>query len=263
MRTILLILFLGLSLSSYSTPQVLDLIIYKNDTIKLLQHNLMNGRDFNKLDLHKMASRKSTNCWDGVYSIWTIRNNSLFLIETRECSTEKIIKNENKIANWYTGMLYIPMGKIIYNDSYSGYPPSFEEEIEFEINEGKIISEKILDNRNTRTSYSKLSKLDNLILEELNIEQIKKLRKEKSVFKAVFTVKLNKNWAIDSIDYWNYETNSKYNFITKDIILKKLKEIKDWDAIYLHGEPYEVPLTHSIYFDKKTLKKHLLTLPNN
>jgi len=89
--------------------------------------------------------------WRGYIATWEIINNHFFLVEISDCFYEKqadlkkIFPNlfsEGKVnANWYTGLLVLPIGEIV-KYVHMGYASLYEEYKLIEIKDGLLTKEK-------------------------------------------------------------------------------------------------------------------------
>lgn len=111
-----------LSATAYATEQSSDLLIYNSDTILIESYPLetlmesdsvLRNKIFNYSDT---VSCISSGCWRGHIATWTIKNDSLFLInlisgckdhqfKLEEVFETGLIKNKKVFAGWYTGKL--------------------------------------------------------------------------------------------------------------------------------------------------------------
>lgn len=98
-KIILLLIFI--SQFGICSPQLPDLLIYKNDTINvynLILEEYLNKNDFKKQgDLFGLSFRDgaSMNCWRGYQAIYKIENDSLFLVNIIGCGEIFYEKREN------------------------------------------------------------------------------------------------------------------------------------------------------------------------
>lgn len=246
-----LLTLLLLSIYGFSTPQIPDIFIYKGDSVQLLGGFLENGMPISIEELQSLNNSTSTNCWKGYYSIWGMENDSIFLLETRKCNSDKTIKTYRKHTNWFSGSIYLPKNEIIYNDPYSGYPPTYKNEIELVITNGIVEDKKEIDNSLLSIKYLHNDQLSVLIYDLLTEEQKNKIVKNKTIIESSFSVHIDSlTWKIDSVNF-----HSEPKMIDSKLIIGCLKKIDDWDRLYLHGQPYPTPWTYGIYIDKKFIRK--------
>lgn len=90
---------------------------------------------------HKMINKISdypisSACWRGYVGRWEIKEGYLYLVELSD--NYCVLGNEPILADWYTGIMKINIGKIIENSSH-GYNPRYEKSIVLEIQKGKVL----------------------------------------------------------------------------------------------------------------------------
>lgn len=113
-----------LSLQSFATGQESELIIFNGDTLQMLCEPLEQYlRDHEpKKRLHiRLDVGCSTALWRGYVGLWEYKDSKLFLVDIYECGDNRksirktIFKDSNGpiFAYWFTGPLYIQVGKVI------------------------------------------------------------------------------------------------------------------------------------------------------
>ncbi len=140
------------------TAQAGEKLIYNGQEYHLATEPLNPYLEKNKI---KFVA-PSTACWRGYYGSWLIESNKLYLtnliayaqIQTNErtrfngveVGLEYLFPNQDKVfAEWFSGTLRIPYGKMIYYQ-YSGYDSIYEKEILLKIESGKLIYSDEIDN---------------------------------------------------------------------------------------------------------------------
>ncbi|MFA7135655.1 MAG: energy transducer TonB [Bacteroidales bacterium] len=165
-----LISMLFFSNSIFGTGQFWDCLIYKSDTLELINIPLKQYLDtsqikdckmFNKMEYLNMISMKE------YASTWKIENDSLYLLSIKikyTDSTKDTFKldyvdlneilvgrylNGKILADWFSGSLYSPIGKCVFSAD-EGLVTSYEKELELKIQNGIMIGENFLDNSKSR-----------------------------------------------------------------------------------------------------------------
>lgn len=92
-RFILIIAGLLITINSFGTAQVPDLIIYKGDTLILHANPLESYyNEDNPRPNHFYVSGFSTACWRGYQAIWEIKDNQLYLNAIQDCHLDDAYK---------------------------------------------------------------------------------------------------------------------------------------------------------------------------
>ena len=140
------------------TAQAREKLIYNGQEYHLATEPLNPYLEKNKI---KFVA-PSTACWRGYYGSWLIESDKLYLTDLTayaktqtnertlfdgvEVGLEYLFPNQNKVfAEWYSGTLRIPYGKMIYYQ-HSGYDSIYEKEILLKIESGKLIYSDEIDN---------------------------------------------------------------------------------------------------------------------
>ena len=86
----------------------------------------------------------STACWRQYLGTWEIKDGVLYLnhIEGRF----QLLGNEPLLADWVTGVLRIPRGEVLHY-VHMGFGSVYEEDLLIELKNGRVISERMIDNR--------------------------------------------------------------------------------------------------------------------
>lgn len=154
-----------LSNAVFGTGIFWDLLIYKSDTLKLINLPL---KDFSNPTQNNpgslFESDESIDAYRGYESTWKIQNDSLFLLSIKTNQFDSRLDSKNVeiidlklvhhgryqngivLANWFNGSLYCPIGECVYSGINI---QSFEKELEFIFQNGILIGEKLLDNTKT------------------------------------------------------------------------------------------------------------------
>lgn len=148
--------------NDYTLAQAPDIIIINNDTFDLYSNPL------NKLFKTKSKKRilrfdcKNRMCTRGYVATWRIRNDSLFLVKINNCrftcdtfqnvDLQKVFKTAEPFANWVTGKLRIPKGKMI-RFVPEGYKTLFEQDDILIIHKGKLKQTKSIKHLEASRNY--------------------------------------------------------------------------------------------------------------
>ena len=166
MKIIFIIISIFITSNVYSTEQKPDLLIIDKDTIYLKSFPLEKLDFKNSPFNYGEHSFRSTDCWRGYQAIWTIENDSLYLIDIIRDDSTKVrldiqkyfqengyeykIKDGKILADWYTArfedffMTFKPMYHS-YNDKtsiFESYRPR-KKKILVIIQDGIIIENRI------------------------------------------------------------------------------------------------------------------------
>lgn len=95
----------------------------------------------------------STACWRQYVGTWEIKDNRFYLVELN--GRFNLVGNTPVLADWFTGTLRIPKGKLLHY-VHMGYGSVYEFEIHIKIENGIVTKSKTIDNRNKEVSIKKL-----------------------------------------------------------------------------------------------------------
>ena len=104
-----------------------------------------------------------TACWRGYVASWKIFRNKLYLTNVDGYTGDKsevtmkhlFPQAKGKVfAIWYTGRLYIPMGRLI-EYVHCGYSSVYEKELIISIEKGKVVGRKIIENNSDSWNLEK------------------------------------------------------------------------------------------------------------
>ncbi len=133
------------------TAQRGDTLLYKGEEVRMatepLKPYLINrgGKYFHS---------NSTNCFRGYFGKWEITESKLYLIDFEAyigdgevVNLSYLFPDQRKVfANWYSGEIRIPQGKIL-EYVHIGYESIYEEDVLLKFREGNLFEERIIDNR--------------------------------------------------------------------------------------------------------------------
>jgi hypothetical protein len=266
MRSLLFsLIFMLPAIQSSGTAQIPDLIIYKGDTLSLFSCPLDSYPDQSLVTPQGLFGGTGcfyTACWRNYIATWEIINNELFLIEIRNAcyptemrgvsvsykarvDKENIgseyadlktlfagrFRNGRVKADWVTGNLFSPRGRLMlyYHD---GFQSIYENELEFRLENGKLVDIKQWDNSKTKKSkYTEDGKLlTEFIQGSIDYNNVP----ESDTIKRVVIVVIwssDENGRIDSVSVLK-GVNEAYD---REAI-RVVRMIPEWDIIYRHGK---------------------------
>lgn len=86
----------------------------------------------------------STACWRQYQGTWEIKDGRFYLTHVR--GRFHLQGSEPLLADWFSGVLRIPRGRML-RYIHMGFGSVFEEELHIKIERGVVISSRLLDNR--------------------------------------------------------------------------------------------------------------------
>lgn len=92
----------------------------------------------------------STACRRGYQGTWEIKEGRFYLAALRGCL--HLTPGEPLFADWFTGTLRIPQGKVLKH-GLMGQGTVYEEDILIEINQGQVIASQTIDNRDKKRHH--------------------------------------------------------------------------------------------------------------
>ena len=144
--------------NALATVQIPDILIYEGKTEPILRFTNPLESYFNEENpkpWNVFINICSANA-RGYFAIWEIKDNYLYLTKlledscwenSPEITIFKVFPGQQLPikATWFSGTLRIPHGKLLKQGM--GYEPSiYEQDLIFTIEEGKVVSEKIINN---------------------------------------------------------------------------------------------------------------------
>ena len=144
------------------TAQICEKLIYKGDEYKLTVEPLYPYLENKGI---KFIS-PSTACWRGYVASWLIEDDKLYLTDLKayllkegfgndyvcksdckEVGLDYLFPNQEKVfADWFSGLLRIPHGKLI-RYVHMGYGSIYEKELYIRFVNGKYVSFREVDNK--------------------------------------------------------------------------------------------------------------------
>ena len=151
-KHILLITFLVFILGNklFATAQYGDILIIGKDTVWITSNPLekyFEKKGSRTIDSAELVSN-CTALWRGYVATWRLESNKLYLIriQTDYCgnnpidvSLTKEFTSHKVLANWFSGVIIRPKGKILQY-VHMGYQSIYEEEIFYEFGNGKLLN---------------------------------------------------------------------------------------------------------------------------
>ena len=120
---------------------------YIKDEIKCitdLANSVTNSQEQQiKWNLSKMYSMGGK----GYLNVWEIKKNKLHLAKI--LGGYKLVSSTPIFCDWYSGEIYIGMGKVLGSEDPMGYIPIYEVDIRLKIRSGVVIKRSIIDKRNS------------------------------------------------------------------------------------------------------------------
>lgn len=96
-----------------------------------------------------------TACWRGYVGTWLIENDRLYLVDISayledgsEANLQSLfpLAKEKVFADWFTGTLRIPQGKIL-DYVHGGYLSTYEQDLFLEIKKGYLVNKSVKKNK--------------------------------------------------------------------------------------------------------------------
>ncbi len=96
----------------------------------------------------------STACWRGYVGTWEIKEGRFFLVGLR--GKYRMLGTEPLLADWFTGILRIPKGKMLHY-VHMGFGSVYEQELHIKIEDGMVVASRVIDNRGKRFNVQELA----------------------------------------------------------------------------------------------------------
>ena len=262
MKRTLSIIILLVSTFGFATEQIPDILIWKNDTISLYSNPLGSYPKLDDLNLFgDQNAGYSTACWRGYIAEWKIIDNSLYLSNIYSCdyaySENKIKADLKKLfpkeyyngivsANWYSGELSVPDGKLINQEL-----KIYESEWILSLKKGTVINKKKFDNSESHISiYSQNQKiLNDFITNNINWNNIPHL--ENGIHKVYGLIKSGNSKTEFTV---KIKSTTKHKELEKEA-LRILKLLPEFDFYIKAGEVINISYMIPILFDENKRPK--------
>ena len=86
----------------------------------------------------------STACWRGYVGTWEIRGDKFYLVKL--VGRFRLVGTEPLFADWFSGVLRIPRGKMLQY-VHMGFGSVFEEEVHIKVDRGMVAESRVISNR--------------------------------------------------------------------------------------------------------------------
>ena len=100
----------------------------------------------------------STGCWRRYQGSWEVKGGRFYLTGLR--GLYQLVGDEPLLADWFSGILRIPRGKLLQY-VHMGFGSVYEKELHVKIEQGVVVSSRMIDNRGKKFDERKLG-WDNL-----------------------------------------------------------------------------------------------------
>jgi len=97
-----------------------------------------------QVDEEEASNTFSTACWRGYIGSWEIKEGRFFLCGL--CGQYKLQGEEPLFADWFTGVLRIPRGRMLHY-VHMGFGSVYEKELHIKIEKGVVVKSHVVDNR--------------------------------------------------------------------------------------------------------------------
>jgi hypothetical protein len=265
------------SLNVFGTAQIPDILIYNGDTLSLFSCPLDSYPDkglINPKILFGSSGCFYTACWRNYVATWTIDENKLYLVSIRnacyptglnyvaasynngsetpgkEFADLELLfpgrfKDGRVVADWYTGTMISPSGKLLYY-VHDGFSSIFEKETEFSLERGVLSN--IREFNNSKTRKSKYTEKPELVTEFIqnNIDYSVLPETNERIRVIISIISSDDEGKIDSVRILR-----GYNEIFNREAVRVVKSIPDWEVIYRHGKRIYHSWVVPVIFEKK------------
>jgi tetratricopeptide (TPR) repeat protein len=144
-------MMLILSGNAFATAQAPENLLYKKERLKL--HSTPLAAYFYQQGYAPEFNPVNTACRRSYVATWKIDNGVLYLVDIDATVDKKPFTVKDLFphseypvkAIWYTGTLILPRGKLL-TYVHSGYQSKYEEELQIQIKNGKVIKETMVKN---------------------------------------------------------------------------------------------------------------------
>ena len=83
-------------------------------------------------------------CWRNYIGTWEIKEGRFYLVDI--IGRYKIVRESPIFADWFSGVIRIPRGKMLYY-VHMGFGSVYEKELHVKIENGLVVKTKVIDNR--------------------------------------------------------------------------------------------------------------------
>lgn len=266
-RLINILIVLIIPICGFATGQAGDRLIWNGDTLTVFSNPLELRNDIDSLRSKLFGEKEAginTACWRGYIAEWAIIGNEIFLTNIFSCNYyDDSIKSNLKAvfgkeyengmvkANWISGKILIPKGKLIHY-VHSGYESFYETELVLTFKNGILIEQHEYDNSKSYKSIftEKQDSLQNFIYSNIEWSKIPDLKNEK--VRVFISIQSGETIKPDSILIVRRSNNE----ILNQEALRVINLIPEWDVYYRLGEVYRMKWTIPIIFDEQRRKRY-------
>ena len=126
------------------TAQIGEILVIDNQQFIIAEHPLHDY--FKKMNHPPYFTPPSPTCWRGYYGKWELKDDELYLINFKgylddldEVDLNFLFpRKEEVLANWYSGIIKIPRGKLIHLNQLT-HTSIYEEDLMLCFENGKLI----------------------------------------------------------------------------------------------------------------------------
>jgi hypothetical protein len=184
-----LLITIAMYVKVFATAQIPDVLIYKNDTLKM-QANPLDQFFIEHPEMKPKSSSVSSANWRGYTASWIIKDSLLILndifisnydLENNNYSKKSVFhsvfsnSDQPVYASWYSGYLLLPTGKML-KYIHMGYSSEYDKYIFMKIKKGKIV--ELSEKSNTDIVHFRKSQFDMFKKTKDYIDNLGKLKKD-------------------------------------------------------------------------------------
>jgi hypothetical protein len=98
----------------------------------------------------------TTACWRGYIGTWEIKRGKFYLVSLE--GGYKVIGGEPIFAEWFTGVIRVPTGRILQY-VHMGFGSVYEKEVHIKIKKGVVVKSRTIDNRGRKFDLEDIYRL--------------------------------------------------------------------------------------------------------
>lgn len=88
----------------------------------------------------------STACWRRYIGTWKVERGYFYLVSLT--GRFKVVGEDPLLADWFSGVIRVPKGDLLHY-VHMGFGSVYESELHVEIEKGKVVTSRVVDNRNS------------------------------------------------------------------------------------------------------------------
>ena len=229
---------------AFGTAQTPEYLILNGDTLAMhstpLQSYLHENPEAREALKSKLGGCSSTACGRDYIGYWTLRNDSLFLVDLRHCCYEdvsarnlfpQLFNRETAVApvfaKWFSGEIVIPEGKLLqYVDM--GFLAGHERERILYFEKGVLTEEQEFENPKVSSKYVHKDTLQNFLSSNFDWA---KIDKEVNKIAASASFRVDTLGQIDSVRIWRCIPDSQ-----EQEMIQIIQAIPNWAVYYRRGK---------------------------